>query len=99
MATDERGWHRLYDRATEVLGAEEADDLMARIPVTAWTELATKKDLEHGLELTEHKLTASFHKEIRAAVVGQTKTFVAWTGLLTMFSAAVTAAVVTVVAR
>jgi hypothetical protein len=69
MAPDERGWHRLYDRATEVLGAEEADELMARVPVTGWTELATKKDLE----VMEHKLTATFHKELTAAITSQTR--------------------------
>lgn len=105
MAPDERGWHRLYDRATEVLGQEEADELMARVPVTAWTELVTKQDLQHEtgvlrteLEATEHRVTAAFYKEIAGlhqAADAQVKTYIGWTGALM----AVFAAVTTIAAR
>jgi hypothetical protein len=50
MSVDERERHRLYNRAVEVLGEEEATILMAHLPPGGWSNLATKQDL---LELEE----------------------------------------------
>jgi hypothetical protein len=69
---------------------EKADALMATLPPTAWEELATKKDLT----VLEHQVTATFHRELTA----QTKTFVAWTGVLMAVFTAVNAIANTTIA-
>ncbi len=45
MSVDEAARHRLFNRATEVLGSEEAEILMAHLPPGGWPNLATKQDV------------------------------------------------------
>ncbi len=49
-----------------MLGRDPANTLMANLPPYRWPELATKQDLERGLEALEHKLTATFHGELNS---------------------------------
>ena len=91
MAPDERARHTLYTWMQETADDEKADALMASLPPTSWPELATK----HDLELVEHKLTSAFHTEL----TGQTKTFIAWTGGLTVTLAAFFATVTAIAVR
>ena len=47
MAVTESARHRLYQRLTEVVGAEEATTLMEYLPPVGWADVATKTDLDH----------------------------------------------------
>lgn len=60
MAIDERSRHRLYQRLEEVLGADEAPILMAHLPPVGWADVATKHDLDLGLEQLEQRLELRF---------------------------------------
>ncbi len=46
MALEERSRNRLYNRLREVLGQDEASDLMALLPPVGWADVATKHDLD-----------------------------------------------------
>jgi hypothetical protein len=45
MPVDDRTRLQLHRRLEEVLGAAEADTLMAHLPPVAWQDIATKQDL------------------------------------------------------
>jgi hypothetical protein len=45
MAIDEAGRLRLHRRLEEVLGVNEAEVLMAQLPVRGWADVATKDDI------------------------------------------------------
>lgn len=45
MALQESSRNRLYNRLQEVLGRDEASDLMALLPPVGWADVATKQDL------------------------------------------------------
>jgi predicted nuclease with TOPRIM domain len=52
MTVDDRTRLQLHRRLEEVLGAEEADTLMAHLPPVTWQDIATKQDLRTlGAEL------------------------------------------------
>jgi hypothetical protein len=61
MDVDYEGRDRLYRRAVEVMGQDEANTLMASLPPMDWSQLATKQDLE----LLQHRLTATFEAALR----------------------------------
>jgi hypothetical protein len=63
---DERSRHELHVRLEEVLGPGPANTLMANLPPVPWSELATKHDLERGLETLKHELVATFHAELNS---------------------------------
>ncbi len=45
MALEERSRNRLYNRLREVLGQDEASDLMSLLPPVGWADVATKQDV------------------------------------------------------
>jgi hypothetical protein len=61
MSVDERSRHQLYRKLEQVLGSEEAGTLMAHLPPSGASELATKQDLRE----LEHKLLAEIHRTAR----------------------------------
>jgi hypothetical protein len=76
MTVDERAQHRLYRKLEEILGTEEAGTLMAQLPPTGYTDLATKNDLAAleerlilRMESLEHRLTAQMNKLARQLVM------------------------------
>ena len=84
MAIDERARHELYLRLEEQLGAEAAATLMEHLPPTGWSEVATKRDLDHFREITRRDLdafAASFRTELHQALSEQTRTVVLITAL------------------
>lgn len=46
MEIDERTRHALHLRLDEVLGREEAATMMAHLPPTGWSDVATRHDLD-----------------------------------------------------
>ncbi len=82
MSVDEAARHRLFNRATEVLGQEEAEILMAHLPPGGWANLATKQDLlglEQGLRRdvleAEHRVKAYTLRTILGANLGMAVAF------------------------
>ena len=76
MAIDERARHQLYLRLEEHLGPEAAETLMEHLPPTGWSEVATKRDLDHLRALTTSdiermgdRLRAEFHKSISTQTI------------------------------
>jgi hypothetical protein len=66
MAIDERTRHQLFLRLEEVLGDEEANTLMEHLPPVGWADVATKRDLDVRLELTEQRLMSVIHENSSA---------------------------------
>lgn len=90
--TSEPARHALYNRLTDVLGAEHADVLIESLPMQPATELATKTDIARlesqiaRLDAKVDDLAASlrdFYKTTLVAVVG------AMTALTAIFSVVV----------
>ena len=61
MAVDEAARHRLFNKARELFGEEEATTLMAHLPPGGWPNLMTKQDalaIEQKLLELEARLKA-----------------------------------------
>ena len=84
MALDERARHQLFLRLEEVLGAQPAETLMEMMPPVGWADVATKRDLDQGLEALEHKLLAAFRGELLNAITAQTNVISAQTRTLVL---------------
>ncbi|MCB1256648.1 MAG: hypothetical protein KDB26_06050 [Microthrixaceae bacterium] len=55
MSITESDRHRLYQRLETILGPDEATTLMEHLPPVGWTDVATKRDLEHlASEMDSH---------------------------------------------
>ena len=50
MSIDEARRHALYQRLEQVLGLQEATTFMEHMPPVGWADVATKRDLEIGLD-------------------------------------------------
>ena len=60
MVLDERSRHHLYLRLEEALGSEAATTLMEHLPPLGWADVATKRDLDLGLDALEQRLELRF---------------------------------------
>src|SRR5687768_2534085 len=60
MVIDERARYLLFQKLEERLGAEEAAILMAHLPPVGWADVATKHDLELGLQQLESRMDLRF---------------------------------------
>lgn len=65
MAVDERRRHALHSAARRELGEDEGDALMELLPPVGWADVATKVDLNLGLDALENRLVAAMHAEFR----------------------------------
>jgi hypothetical protein len=68
MSVDDRTRNDLYRKLESVLGAEEANTLMAHLPPTTWRDLATRADVEHlgiALRAETHALGTELRSEIQ----------------------------------
>jgi hypothetical protein len=84
MVLDERARHQLFLRLEEVLGAQPAETLMEMMPPVGWADVATKRDLDQGLELLKHELLAAFRGELLNAITAQTNIISAQTRTLVL---------------
>jgi hypothetical protein len=67
MVMDERARHELYERLTEVLGAEETSTLMGLLPSDGWDDVARRHDVEHqgvAVRAEMDQLTAELRTEM-----------------------------------
>ena len=85
MTVDDRTRLNLHRKLEAVLGAKEADALMAHLPPTTWRDIATKDDLQVlGADLRTE--VADLRTEISAAIDRQTRwmvTFIcAWSTIV-----------------
>ncbi len=68
MSVDDRTRNDLYRKLESVLGAEEANTLMAHLPPTTWRDLATRADVEHlgiALRAETHALGTELRSELQ----------------------------------
>ncbi len=64
MAIDERSRHELHRKLVQTLGPEEAATLMSYLPPVGWADVATKRDLDLGLENLRNAMMADFRAEL-----------------------------------
>jgi hypothetical protein len=84
MSVDDRTRNDLYRKLESVLGAEEANTLMAHLPPTTWRELATRPDVDHlGIALRAEIQTLNtkidnLGTELRAEMVTAVNRQIKW---------------------
>ena len=64
MAISEESRHRLHRRLEQVLGPEEAVTLMEHLPPVGWADVATRRDLDHAVEVLRAE-TATLGSDLR----------------------------------
>lgn len=81
MQIDERSRREMYERLEEVLGARASDTLMGHLPPVGWADVATKGDLNLGLDALEHRLLAQMHREFTRVIMWFVPTMLSGVGL------------------
>jgi hypothetical protein len=81
MQIDERTPREMYEQLEAVLGAQTADALMEHLPPVGWAEVATKRDLNLGLDALENRLLAQMHSEITRVIMWFVPTMLSGVGL------------------
>ena len=84
MAISEGQRHELHEGLVETIGRERADTLMSMLPPVGWADVATRADIaatkadvaatrDHvdlRLEVTENRILAKLHEELRHQLWG-----------------------------
>lgn len=65
MAITEEERHELFEGLRESLGPERAATLMAHLPPVGWADVATKQDVQVGIDSLGNVLRAEFYREQR----------------------------------
>ena len=60
MPTNDNARRELYSALEATMGSNAADIMMDHLPPHGWRDLATRNDLNHGLELLAEKLRHEF---------------------------------------
>ena len=81
MQIDERTRREIHEQLEAVLGAQTADVLMEHLPRVGWAEVATKSDLNLGLDALENRLLAQMHREITRVIMWFVPTMLSGVGL------------------
>lgn len=86
MALEERSRNRLYNRLREVLGQDEASDLMALLPPVGWADVATKDDIvllkgDMARMATKEDLARLESRLLRMMIVSQSASILTVAGL------------------
>jgi hypothetical protein len=81
MRIDERTRREMYAQLEAVLGPQTADALMEHLPPVGWAEVATKSDLNLGLDALESRLLAQMHREITRVIMWFVPTMLSGVGL------------------
>jgi hypothetical protein len=58
--------HELHEGLVGALGREQADTLMSMLPPVGWADVVTKDHLDLRLEVTESRIMAKLHEELRS---------------------------------
>ena len=69
MAITETTRHQLFQRLEESLGPEAAATLMEHLPPVGWSDVATKRDLDHLRTELEVRLERGFREQTRTLVL------------------------------
>lgn len=62
MPTNDSARRELYTALEATMGSNAADIMMDHLPPHGWGNLATRDDLDHGLELLAEKLRHEFSR-------------------------------------
>jgi hypothetical protein len=81
MQIDERTRREMYARLEAVLGPQRADALMEHLPPVGWADIATKSDLNLGLDALENRLLAQMHREFTRLILWFVPTMLSGVGL------------------
>jgi hypothetical protein len=81
MQIDERTRREMYARLEAVLGPQTADALMEHLPPVGWADIATKSDLNLGLDALENRLLAQMHREFTRLILWFVPTMLSGVGL------------------
>lgn len=65
MAITEATRHQMYQRLEELLGKDEAATLMEHLPPVGWADVATRRDLDHAVDLLGSSLRLEFERGLR----------------------------------
>ena len=82
MAITEEARHRMYQRLEEVLGREQAATLMEHLPAVGWADVATRHDLDRGLENMANILRLEFARGINRLLLALMATNMTLVGLV-----------------
>lgn len=81
MALEEQARNRLYNRLQEVLGSDEASELMALLPPVGWADVATKQDLKQMEDRIDAKLSRLETKMFRSILIANSTSLLTMAGL------------------
>ncbi|MET1000228.1 MAG: hypothetical protein ABWZ15_00330 [Acidimicrobiia bacterium] len=70
MALSERDRHARYEAARRELGEPAADTLMELLPPVGWADVATKTDVDAGLNALYNRIEALVYRELLREVGG-----------------------------
>lgn len=92
MPVDDRS-PQLHRKLIELLGAEDADTLMTRLPPVPWNEIATRADVDSAVDRLRSEMHVGF-ADLRTEFIEATNRQIKW---LVTFAAAWTSLLVTLV--
>ena len=65
MAVTEDRRHKLHTKFEELIGPDNALTIMELLPPVGWADVATKRDLDQGLESLGNRLRAEWERGMR----------------------------------
>ncbi len=92
MAVSERARHELFERLQRAIGEDHTETLMDLLPPVGWADVATKQDLNAGLQSLEHRLQgdmarleSSLQRELRQQLFAMLGALFTMTGIILTF--------------
>lgn len=82
MAVTEERRHRLYTKLERLIGEEDASTMMELVPPVGWGDVATKRDLDRGLDSFANRLRAEWSRQLIAMVIAIVTANAATTALI-----------------
>ena len=69
MAVTEERRHRLYTKLERLIGEEDASTMMELVPPVGWGDVATRRDLDNGLDGLANRLRAEWSRQAVGMVI------------------------------